>query len=192
VIIAVLALGLIGGGFAVVGPSPKAFVRARYDDVTNSLVPVKGVTAEIIPPEASAPDSVPEALVDGTAKAWQMPWTATTQGTPCNVTPTTAVIQLSFPETRIRQIDLRAGLLQNNANRLLQYRPQKIWIAYADQCVDQNLENVEQQKLDFDTKRPVDSIRIGVQTTFPPDQPTGAQEVLGFTEITLRSRPPTR
>ena len=71
-IIIVLALGLVGGGLTVVGRSPKAFVLARYYDVKNTLVPVQGVTAEIIPPEASAPDSVPEALADGSAKAWQM------------------------------------------------------------------------------------------------------------------------
>ena len=150
------------------------------------------MTAEIIPPEASAPDAVPGALVDGTAKAWQMPWTAATQGTPCNATPTTAVIQLSFAQTRIREIDLRAGLLDNNANRLLQYRPRKIWIAYADQCVDRELENVERQQVALDTERPVGSIRIGVQSAFPPDQPTGAQDVLSFTEITLLSRPGVR
>lgn len=192
VIIIVLALGLIGGGLAVVGRSPKAFVLARYHDVRNTLVPVQGVTTEIIPPEASAPDSVPEALVDGSAKAWQMPWTASTQGSPCNATPTTAVIQLSFPRTRIREIDLRAGLLDNNPNRLLQYRPQRIWIAYADQCADHDLTDVERQTVILDTERPVDSIRIGVQTAFAPDQPTGGQEVLGFTEITLLSRPPTQ
>ena len=42
VIIAVLALGLVGGGLAVVGRSPKAFVQARYYDVRRTLVPVKG------------------------------------------------------------------------------------------------------------------------------------------------------
>ncbi len=192
VIIIVLALGLVGGGLTVVGRSPKAFVLARYYDVRNTLVPVQGVTAAIIPPEASVPDAVPEALVDGSAKAWQTPWTAATRGTPCNVTPTTAVIQLSFPRTRIRAVDLRAGLLDNNPNRLLQFRPQKIWIAYADQCADRDLTDVERQNVELDTEQPVDSIRIGVQTAFPPDQPTGGQEVLSFTEITLLSRPPTR
>ena len=144
-IIAILALGLIVAGLTVVDRSPKAFVLARYYDLRNTLVPVPGMTAEIIPPEASVPETTPDALVDGTAKAWQMAWTAATQGSPCRVTPTTAVIQLSFARTRIREIDLRAGLLENNPNRLLQFRPQKIWIAYADQCQDRDLKNVERQ-----------------------------------------------
>ncbi len=192
VIIAVLALGLIGGGLAVVGRSPKAFFQARYYDLRHTLVPVSGVTATIIPPEASAPDTTPDALVDATAKAWQMNWTASTQGSPCNATPTTPVIQLSFARTRIREIDLRAGLLDDNPNRLLQFRPQKIWVAYADTCQEVTLQDVARQPVPLDTEVGVDSLRIGVQTAFPPDQPTGAQQVLGFTEITLRSRPPTR
>ncbi|HEY5786646.1 MAG TPA: hypothetical protein VIT65_17910 [Microlunatus sp.] len=192
VIIAILALGLIGAGLTVVDRSPKAFVLARYYDLRNVRVPVPGMTAEIIPPEASVPETTPDALVDGTAKAWQMAWTTATQGSPCRVTPTTAVIQLSFARTRIREIDLRAGLLENNPNRLLQFRPQKIWIAYADQCQDRDLKNVERQPVSIDTELPVDSIRIGVQSAFPPDQPTGQQEVLSFTEITLLSRPPVR
>lgn len=192
VIIAVLALGLVGGGLSVIGRSPKTFALARYYDVRNTLVPVPSVTATIIPPGASAPDAVPEALVDGTAKAWQTPWTAATQGAPCNATPTTAVIQLSFPRTRIRGVDLRAGLLANNPNRLLQFRPQKIWIAYADQCADHDLTDVEQQKVAVDTGQPVDSLRIAVQTAFAPDQPTGGQELLSLTEVTLLARPSVR
>jgi hypothetical protein len=121
-----------------------------------------------------------------------MPWTATTQGSPCDVAPTTPVIQLSFARTRIRQLDLRAGLLANNANRLLQHRPRTIWIAYADQCQNRDLTDVERQTVPLDTGVPVESIRIGVQTAFPPDQPTGGQDVLSLTEITLFARPPIR
>ena len=44
----------------------------------------------------------------------------------------------------------------------------------------------------LDTEVLVDSVRLSVQTAYPPDQPTGGQDVLGFTEITLRSRPPVR
>lgn len=192
VIIIVLALGLVGGGLTAVGRSPKAFVLARYYDVKNVLVPVQGVTAAIIPPEASAADTTPESLVDGTAKAWMMNWTSSTQGGPCRSTPTTAVIQLSFPATRIRDIDLRAGLLDNNPNRLLQFRPKTVWIAYGDQCVERPLADVQQQTVPLDTEVLVDSVRLSVQTAYPPDQPTGGQDVLGFTEITLRSRPPVR
>ena len=130
--------------------------------------------------------------MDGSAKAWQTNVDRSDRGQSLRGSPTTAVIQLSFSRTRIREIDLRAGLLDNNPNRLLQYRPQKIWIAYADRCADHDLTDVERQTVMLDTEHPVDSIRIGVQTSFPPDQPTGGQEVLSFTEITLLSRPPVR
>jgi hypothetical protein len=192
VIFVVLALVLIGGGLTLVGRSPKSFVLARYYDLKGTLVPVAGVTATIIPPEASAAGTKPESLVDGTAEAWQMNWSDTTKGSPCQVTPTTPVIELTFDRTRIRAIDLRAGLLAKNPSRLLQFRPQNIWIAYADQCKPFTLLDVERQPVALDTKVPVDSIRIGVETAIAPAQPAGAQPVLGFTEITLQSRPRVR
>lgn len=190
VIIAVLALGLVAGGLAVVGPSPRTFVKARLQDVRNDLDDMKGVTAEVIPSEASAPGSTPDALTDLSEKAWQMPWTSSTQGSPCGETPTTAVIQLSFSRTRIREIDLWAGSLKKDPNRDLQFRPKSIWIAYANTCVSKDLEDLERQTVIVDTKVAVDSLRIGVLTAYPPTQPAGMQEVLGFTEIVLRSRPP--
>jgi hypothetical protein len=192
VIVVVLALALIGAGLTLVGRSPKSFVLARYYDLKGSLVSVTPVAPVIIPPEASAVGTKPEALVDGTAEAWQMNWSDTTQGSPCGVPPTTPVIELNFDRTRIRAIDMRAGLLAKNPNRLLQFRPQNIWIAYADQCKPFTLLDVDRQPVTLDTKVPVDSIRIGVQTAFAPKQPAGAQPVLGFTEITLQSRPPVR
>ena len=165
---------------------------ARYYDVRGTLVPVTPVTAAIIPPEGSAPGTKPESLVDGTAEAWQMNWSDTTQGSPCGVTPTTPVIELTFERTRIRGIDLRAGLQAKNPNRLLQFRPQNIWIAYADQCETFTLQDIDRQPVALDTKVAVDSLRIGVQTAIAPSQPAGAQLVLGFTEITLQSRPRVR
>jgi hypothetical protein len=189
VIIAVIALGLVGGLLTLIGYGPKAFVMARYYDLRKTLVAVTPVTPAIIPPEASADNTQPGALVDQTAAAWQMNWSDTTQGSACGATPTTPVIELTFARTRIRQIDMRAGLLDNNPNRLAQFRPQNIWIAYADQCVPISLADAERQPIALDTKIGVTSIRIGVQSAYQPTQPAGAQQVLGFTEITLLARP---
>lgn len=192
VIISVLALALVGGGLAAVGRSPKAFFMARYYDLRKTLVVVPGVQAEIIPPDGSAADSTPAALIDGTAKSWKMAWTPTTQGSPCGTPPTTPVIELSFPATRIKVLDIRAGLLAKDPGRQLQFRPKTIWVAYADHCEDVDLEDVERQAITLDTKTPVDSIRIGVQTAYAPEPPEGSQQLLAFTEITVKSRPPVR
>ena len=190
VIIAILALTLIGGGLYAIGRSPKAFFVARYYDLRRAIVTVPNVQAEIIPPDASAADSTPNALLDRTAKSWKMTWTPTTQGSPCQVPPTTPVINLSFAPVRIKQIEIWAGLREKDPNRLLQYRPKKIWVAYSDQCKDIELENVEKQTIKLDTKSQVESIRISVQTAYPPEPPEGGQDLLAFTEITLESRPP--
>lgn len=190
VIITVLTLALIGGGLAAIGRSPKAFFMARYYDLRKTLVVVPGVQAEIIPPDASAADSTPAALIDGTAKSWKMAWTPTTQGSPCGAPQTTPVIELSFPATRIKVIDVRAGLLAKDPGRQLQFRPKTIWVAYADHCEDVNLEDIERQTITLDTESAVESIRIGVQTAYAPEPPEGSQQLLAFTEITLKSRPP--
>ena len=190
VIIVILALGLVVGGLSVVGPSPKSFVMARYYDVRKDLVDLTGVTAEIIPPEATVPDTTPAALTDLTPMAWQMNWTPTTNGSPCGEPPRTAVIQLSFTRTRIKEINLRAGLQKSNPNRELQFRPTKIWIAFANSCESKDLKDLEEQLIVLDTRVPVDSLRIGVVTAIGPEQPAGMQPVLSITEITLSSRPP--
>lgn len=192
VIIVVLSLILVGGGLTLIGHSPKAFVLARYYDIRGQTAPVSPVTATTIPDGASAPDTQPSQLVDGTAAAWAMPWTAETKGSGCGEAPTTAVIQLAFAPTRIRKIDVRAGLLDNNANRLMQFRPKTIWIAYGDQCNSYPLADVQLQTITVDTKVPVSSLRVGVQDAFPPAQPAGVQPLLAFTEITLLARPSTR
>ncbi|HET9648954.1 MAG TPA: zinc ribbon domain-containing protein [Microlunatus sp.] len=192
VIITVLVLILVGAGLTVIGRSPTSFILARYYDVRGTLAPVKSVIPSTIPADGSAPGSDPAALVDQTAAAWAMPWTDQTQGSGCGTTPTTTVVQLEFDQIRLRQIDLRAGLLANNPNRQFQYRPKDVWIAYGDQCVPMALEDVERQPLTLDTKVPVSSIRIGVQSAYPPAQPAGAQPVLTITEITLLARPRVR
>jgi hypothetical protein len=164
---------------------------ARFYDVKNTLINLPGVTASVIPPEASAADTTPDALVDWSEKPWMMNWTDSTVGSPCGVTPTTAVIQLSFPAaTRVRELDVRAGMLAKYPSRLTQFRPKTIWVAYADQCREVPLQDIDQQFIPFDTEVSVDSMRVGVMTAYPPAQPEGAQQLLGFTEITVRTRPP--
>lgn len=190
VIIAVLALGLIGAGLTVIGRSPKTFVMARYHDLKQAEDPVAGVVPSTIPPDSSAGGSTPEALVDNSEKPWQMTWTSTTKGSVCGEPPTTPVIQLSFPMTRIRAIDMLAGLQKKYPSRALQFRPQTIWIAYGNECHPQTLKDEDRQRIPLDTKVPVNSLRIGVITTF--EQPEGSEELLSFTEIRPLARPPLK
>jgi hypothetical protein len=70
VIIAVLALVLIGAGLTLIGRSPKSFVLARYYDIKGPLVPVTPVTAAIIPAEVSVAGIKLEVLVDGMVEVW--------------------------------------------------------------------------------------------------------------------------
>ena len=190
VIIIVLSLGLIGGGLTLLHYSPKRFVAARYYDIKKTVVLVTPVNARTIPAGASTGGTDPSALVDNTKGAWLTTWTDQTKGSPCNSPQTTPVIELYFDPVRVRRVDVWPGLAADNPNRLLQYRPKDIWIAYGDTCVDSTIQNVETQQIELDTKVPVGSIRIGLVSAWPPDQ-TPAQDVLGFSEIRLMSRPRT-
>ncbi len=190
-IIAVLCVLLAAGGLTLIHHSPKSFVMARYYDLRKTLVVVKPVDARTIPPDTSAQDTKPTALVDNTKAAWLMNWSASTKGAGCGAAPTTSVVELAFQETRLREIDVYPGLSADNPNRTLQFRPKTIWIAYGDQCVQQTLDDVDLQKVPLDTKVPIGSIRISVIDAYPPGQPAGSQQVLGFTEIRLLARPRT-
>ncbi len=189
-VIIVLSLALVGGGLTLLHHSPKSFVMARYYDIKKRTDPIQPVNARTIPDGQSAGGTNPSALVDNTRGAWLMAWNAQTKGAPCGSTQTTPVIELWFDPVRVRGLEVWAGLAKEDKARLLQYRPKQIWIAYGGTCLPWSLADLDSQTVAFDTKVPVGSIRIGVESAWPPDQ-TPAQDVLGFSEIRVLARPKT-
>ncbi|GAA3638742.1 hypothetical protein GCM10022236_46450 [Microlunatus ginsengisoli] len=189
-VIIVLSLALVAGGLTLLRHSPKSLVMSGYYNIKKTVVQVQPVNARTIPAGQSAGGTDPSALVDNTKGAWLMTWNAQTKGTPCGTPPTTPVIELWFDPIRVRRLDVWPGLAKEDPSRLLQYRPKQIWVAYGDHCQSFPIANVESVQLPLDTKVPVGSIRIGVESAWPPDQTPG-QDVLGFSEIRVQARPRT-
>ena len=70
-------------------------------------------------------------LLDGTEQAWSEPWNPETEGDSCGGAPGTGSVVLTMPAaTRVREIDLNAGLPASNAKRPLELVPQAIGVRF--------------------------------------------------------------
>lgn len=189
VIIGVLVPVLVLGGLVAVGRHPVRWVQDRWWDLRGTTVAISGVTATTSPSDASSPDADPASLLDGTEQAWSEPWNPSAEGSSCGGAPGTGVVVLSFPATRVREIDVNAGLPASNPNRPLQFRPQAVGVRFdSGPCRNFTLaDSPDLQRLEVDSQVPVTSVSIGVDTTFAA-RDDGAR-VLSLTEVGLRSRP---
>lgn len=189
VVIGVLVPVLVLGGLVVVGRHPVRWVQERWWDAKGTTVAISGITAATKPANASAAGSDPASLIDGTEQAWTEPWNPPTEGNSCGGAVGTGAVVLTFPATRVREIDLDAGLPATNAKRPLELVPQAIGVRFdSGPCRSFTLQNVpDLQRLVVDSQVPVSTVSIGFDTTFP-GRPDGAR-VLSITEVGLRSRP---
>lgn len=189
-IIAFLVAGLGLGGLVAIGRHPVRWAVDRFYDLRGSTVIIPNVQAAVDPLAASAPGSDPAALTDLTEAAWTMTWAPTSSGNTCGGAPGTGVMVLTLPTaTRVRQVDLQAGLLASNADRPLQFRPQSVGITFdGGPCNSFPLtEPAGWQFLTVDSRVPVTTVRIGVDLAYPAR--ADGQPLLSLTEITIRSRP---
>jgi hypothetical protein len=184
----VVALGL--GGLRIVGRHPVRFALQTYDNLRRATVIVGDVGVRIEPPEASANGANPAALTDLSVAAWTMNWSPPEEGTRCGGAPGTGVIVLSVPPTRIREIDVQAGLPEGAADRPLEFRPKSIGVSFdGGPCHNLPLQDaLGWQKLEVDSLVDVRTVRIGVDTAYAA-RPDSAKPLLSITEISLRSRP---
>lgn len=189
VLIGVLVPALVVGGLVAVGRHPVRWVQERWWDVRGTTVAVTGVSAATTPANASKAGSDPASLVDGTEQAWSEPWNPAAEGAGCGGAEGTGAALLRFPATRVREIDVNAGLPAGNPSRPLEFRPQAIGVRFdSGPCHRFTLADVaDLQRLEVDSGTPVTSVTIGVDTTFPA-RSDGAR-VLSLTEVGLRSRP---
>jgi hypothetical protein len=190
VLIAILLLGLGVGGLYALGRHPLRWVIERWYDLRGTTVVIEGVQPKVDPAKATAQGSDPAALTDGLKASWAMNWKPKQEGASCGGAPGTGVIVLTIPATRVREIDIAAGLPEDDPARLLQFRPKSIGISFdGGVCRNFTLSDVPgQQTIKVDSGAAVQTIRIGVDTTFPA--PADGQAVLSVTEVIVKSRPP--
>jgi len=186
-VVAALVITLV----ILVGTDPLGWARGRWHDLRGTVVAVPGVQATVVGQAADGQqESDPAALVDGSAAEWSTAWSFADPASTCGGAPGTAVIELTLAQsTRIRALDIRAGLGEEESDRPLQFRPKVIGVVADDgTCRAYPLvDTAEPQRLDVDTEEPVSVIRIGVDSAYPPR--ADGQQRLSITEITLLSRP---
>jgi hypothetical protein len=189
VVIGVLVPLLVLGGLVAVGRHPVRWVQDRWWDLRGATVAVSGISATTSPANASAAGADPASLVDGTEQAWSEPWNPQTEGDSCGGAPGTGTVVLTFPPTRVREVDVNAGLAASNAKRPLEFRPQAVGVRFdSGPCRRFTLvDSPDLQRLQVDSQVPVTSVSIGVDTTYPA-RSDGAR-ALSLTEVGLRSRP---
>ncbi|WP_167880527.1 hypothetical protein [Nocardioides guangzhouensis] len=181
----------------VLGRDPVGWVKARWYDVRGTTVPVDGVTARATP-ETGGPPAPNTLVVDADpATAWTITWKAKSPEPACGQGETQGVVVLRWGDpTRVRQLQVDAGLQEGQAERGLEFRPATIDVRYREaggtgdrECRTLTLrDTADRQTLDLDTEVAVRSLRISVSSVF--DSPTPEEDgPVSIRRIVVRSRP---
>ena len=98
-----------------------------------------------------------------------------TTGAGCKRAPGSPNIALTFPPTRIRQLDIYAGLSRKLSDSTKQYRPKIVVVSFDDgaSCTLLQLRNTY-LGLVADSKQPVSKMTIGIQR--PPEEKSPSVE----------------
>jgi hypothetical protein len=167
-----------------------AWALERVDDARGTLTVVPGVQVGVEPEGATLAPSTPGSLLDRTGQAWTTAWSASTTGASCDLgTAGPVTVVLTFPERRIRALEIYAGLSETLPERTLQHRPAALAVDFGPgACVTVPLEDrYRLTRLPVDSGTAVTTARIGVVSTHPPA--AGGQDVLSVSEIALLARP---
>jgi hypothetical protein len=180
----VLVLAIAGG--VAVGRDPIGVVKGAWYSLRGQYLNVSPIQVRVEPAEATAAKSDPAALVDGSEVEWTMNW-APSQLSDCGPAAGTGVIVLNFPSTRIRQVQIYAGLANDNAQRELQPKPKDLGLTFdGGPCKRIPLKNTpDKQEFPVDTGKPVTELRIGIGSAYP----AGATPLISITEVILKSFP---
>lgn len=168
---------------------PVVAARDTWYRVSKTYTPVTPVVAFVEPAGLTAPGADPAALVDHTVREWTETWQPTGE-VACGAAPGTAEIVLTFPPTRIRQLQVVPGLDKANPKRGQQPVPREIGITYPGaRCQPAVLaQGDKQQPIKADSLVLVTSVRIGIGSVYPATAP-GAAPLTSITEIVLQSYP---
>ncbi len=166
-IVAVCLAALIGTGLVVTHGHPVAAAVDQWWSVRNrqKLVQVdRHRRAGLAGRGHSAPD---HRRCTGRQLAGRLDhaWPGTT-GAGCKRAPGSPNIELTFPQTRIRQLDIYAGLSPKLSDSAKQYRPKVVVVSFDDgaSCTVLPLKNTYVNPgLVADSKQPVSKMTIGIQ-----------------------------
>jgi zinc-ribbon domain len=190
-----LVIALVGAAVWAVNADPIGWARARWDDVQDTLVPVRDVQATLDPAAAQArTDFAPGSAVDGNpATAWATSWTAGGPPASCNGEQRTAErLVLTFPGgiADVRELRIEAGLAEGDERRLQQNRPKVLELRSSDgTCQPVALtDRAAVQTVRLPEPVSTDVLLVDVVDVYPA-QP-GTTDLVAISEIVLLQRPP--
>jgi hypothetical protein len=103
-------------------------------------------------------------------EAWATAWPAGTEASPdCGVSQAAGKVVLTWDDaTRVRGLDVWAGLGSTNKDRGYQFLPKRLDVVYDGGCVRLDLEETpDRQRLSFDTETEVSSLLVSVGDVYP-------------------------
>jgi hypothetical protein len=196
VILTILLIALVLAGLYVAGRNPVGWGKGRYYDIRGSLVSMDPALYVAQPPQSKIEGFPPEALgSEAVDDAWATSWSEKSLA-PVNgcagQKAAPGMVRLVFEQpTRVRALDIAAGLPADNAQRQLFYNPKKMLVVYgANQCTPLDLRNVaELQRLELDTQEPVGSLTLAISEVYPGRTDGSAIPKSALSTVTVLVRP---
>jgi len=189
-----VSLGVVVGVVLVLtltGNNPVGYVQERWRELTGDVQPVDNVTAAARPKGSVAPTYDIKNLPGSREEAWATAWPegATASGE-CWESPAAGAIVLRWDEpTRVRGLDVWAGLDADNSDRARQFLPKRLGVTFGDLCVPLDLKSTpDRQRLPFDTKTEVTSLVITVADVYP-NSATPAENLVAIGGIEVLHQP---
>lgn len=194
VLVVLVALLAITGLLYALGRNPVGWVKDRYYAVRGTFVAVQTTGYQADPPASVVRGYSAAAL--GTPEpddAWATLWT------PQGRTPTPGCdgrlaapgkVRVNFAEpTRVRRLEIVAGLPATNQNRPFVYRPKRVYVMYEGGCSTIDLrDTADVQKVDVDTTTAVGAITIAIGDAYPA-RPDAPRPQVAMTTLTALARP---
>ena len=169
----IVTLGVIAAAVVVLSLTdnhPIEWAREWWRNRTVELVAVEGLSAAADPPGSVPPPYEVAELPDPRQSAWATRWPvdAAEVAPKCGESPADGAIVLTWDEpTRVRGLDVWAGLGKSDGERRLQFLPRQLGVSYDNMCVSRTLdETADRQRLVLDTKAPVKTLRITVDAVY--------------------------
>lgn len=187
-IVTVLAL-VVGGTFAAVRRDPVRFAMDRWYDITNTLEPVQTVTARAVDVESVDEDNAADHVLDADPlTAWVTDWSPPAEPVPCGSDPADGIV-LTFPATRVRELQVITGVTDPSA-RQLQHVPTQLQVVLPDgTCRPVDLgRQAEVQTVPFDTEEPVTRLTFIIGAAHTADDPR-VVDLAALSQLTLLARP---
>jgi hypothetical protein len=182
-----VASGLV---LALTGNNPVGWAQEKWRDLTSDLEPVDNVTASAFPKGTVAPRYDVGDIPGPRQGAWATTWPEGASGTDsCGRGPAAGGIVLRWEDpTRVRGLDIWAGLAADSRDRARQPHPRVLAVSYNDQCVRRELEDSPaRQRVPFDTETEVDTLLVDVVDVYPSTA-TPAEDLVAIGGIEVLHR----